>query len=153
MIATFAAYCDVKWRRVPNWLAAGFAAFALASHALSGGGAALAASFAGLVVPLVLLFPLFAIRGLGAGDVKFVAALGAALTVSLVPRLLLGTILVACAIAVADVVRRRRVLRTASNLAHVYRGLPGIDSPDAVLVPFTLASAIAAWWVLLGPRG
>lgn len=72
---------------------------ALASHSLSGGWRGLAASAGGLAIALVLLFALFAVRGLGAGDVKFAAAAGAALTYTLPPRMLLLTFLVAGTIA------------------------------------------------------
>lgn len=148
-----AAYYDVRWRRVPNWLAGGFAAGALAGHSATGGWSGLLASAGGLAIALVLLFPLFVVRGLGAGDVKFAAAVGAALTYTLLPRMLLLTFLVAGTIAVADVICQRRAIRTMSNLLHAYRGLPGIHEPGTLLVPFTLASAVATWWVLLGPRG
>jgi prepilin peptidase CpaA len=152
-ISGVAGYYDVRWRRVPNWLTAGLAVLALAGHGLTAGLPGLGASAAGLAIALCVLFPLFALRALGAGDVKFVAALGGALTYALVPRLLLFTFLAAGAIAAADVIRRRRVLRTAATLLHAHRGLPGIDTPGALLVPFSLAGAIAAWWLLLGARG
>lgn len=76
LIALPAAWWDVRARRVPNWLTAGGLAAALVLRAAEGGmGAGLAGALY-LGVPFLLLWLLF---GVGAGDVKLAAALGAAL--------------------------------------------------------------------------
>lgn len=159
-VVTVAGYFDARWRRVPNWLAGSFLLAALAWHAVRG---ALGASAAGLLFGLLLLFPLFALRGLGAGDVKFFAALGAAVTYRVVPVLLLVTALVAAGAALALVLRRGLLPATLRNLGRLCRApfgrgggrtnVPTIDTKGAVLVPFTAAAAVATWLVLLGARG
>jgi len=68
---------DVATRRIPNALTLGGAAAALAFHFFTGGLSALGSSLLGLTVGLLLFFPLFALGGLGAGDVKLLACLGA----------------------------------------------------------------------------
>jgi prepilin peptidase CpaA len=77
VVAASAAAIDLRTRRIPNLLTFGAAACAIAFHTvasgLSGGGYALA----GWLVGTVIFFPVFALRGMGAGDVKLVAALGA----------------------------------------------------------------------------
>lgn len=76
-IATGAAVCDLRMRRIPNLLTFGAAATGLVYHLISGGGEAFGDSAAGwLVGALVFVVP-FALRGLGGGDVKLLAALGA----------------------------------------------------------------------------
>ena len=76
-IAIGAAACDLRTRRIPNLLTFGAAAAGLAYHLISGGVGAFGHSAAGwLVGALVFVVP-FALRGLGGGDVKLLAALGA----------------------------------------------------------------------------
>jgi prepilin peptidase CpaA len=68
---------DVKTHRIPNVLTFGGAAAGLVFHSFAGGASATAWSAAGLGVGLLLFLPLFALGGMGAGDVKLMAALGA----------------------------------------------------------------------------
>jgi prepilin peptidase CpaA len=72
-----AAIIDGRQLRVPNWLTFHFAAGGLAFAAWSGGWQGLLWSFAGAGVGLLTLMPLYAIGGMGAGDVKLMAGLGA----------------------------------------------------------------------------
>jgi len=76
-IATLACAVDLRTRRVPNWLTFGGAAAALAFHVVSGGASGAAHSALGWATGTALLIAPFALGGLGAGDVKLVAALGA----------------------------------------------------------------------------
>lgn len=65
------------WKlKVPNWLTYPFALGGLAYSVLPGGLTPLE-SAAGLALGLGLLMPLYAIGGMGAGDVKLLAGLGA----------------------------------------------------------------------------
>src|SRR5262245_22884844 len=77
IVAVAAAVCDVRSRRIPNVLTFGAAAtaliFGLATTGLSG----LGLSAAGWLVGAALFFPFFVLGGMGAGDVKLLAALGA----------------------------------------------------------------------------
>ena len=72
-----ASIVDLKNRRIPNSLTFGASVVAVAIQVLTGGwhGALNAAS--GWIVGLMLFMPLYAVRGLGAGDVKLLAAIGA----------------------------------------------------------------------------
>jgi prepilin peptidase CpaA len=77
--AVAAAGCatDLKSRRIPNWLTGGAATMALLYHLWTGGPSALLLSLAGLLVGGAIFFLPFALGGLGGGDVKLLAALGA----------------------------------------------------------------------------
>ena len=76
-VAAVACMCDLRSRRIPNVLTLGAAAAAFIYHLSTGGPAALGQSaLAWLIGVLVFIVP-FALRGLGGGDVKLVAALGA----------------------------------------------------------------------------
>jgi prepilin peptidase CpaA len=79
VLAISAAACitDVTTRRIPNVLTFGAAAAALLVRGVLFGTSGVLDASAGWVTGFVLLFPLFFVRGLGAGDVKLVAGLGA----------------------------------------------------------------------------
>jgi prepilin peptidase CpaA len=77
VVASFACVCDVRTRRIPNALTFGAAFVALVFHAVTGGTSGLMTSAGGWVLGILLFFPFFALRGLGAGDVKLLGAIGA----------------------------------------------------------------------------
>jgi prepilin peptidase CpaA len=68
---------DVATRRIPNLLTFGAAIAGLVFAILTGGLSGLALSLGGLAVGLAIFFPIFLLRGIGAGDVKLLACLGA----------------------------------------------------------------------------
>jgi prepilin peptidase CpaA len=72
-----AAVIDGMKLRVPNWLTFHFVIGGLAFAAWSGGSSALLWSLGGAALGLVLLLPLYSIGGMGAGDVKLLAGVGA----------------------------------------------------------------------------
>jgi len=77
VVSLAACLTDLRWRRIPNVLTLGSAAAALLVHGAMGGTAGLGRAAAGWAVGLVLFLPIFALRGIGGGDVKLLAALGA----------------------------------------------------------------------------
>jgi len=76
-LVTLACISDLRTRRIPNVLTFSAAAGALLFHLVTGGLAAAGWSVAGLVLGALLFFPMFVLRGMGAGDVKLLAAVGA----------------------------------------------------------------------------
>jgi len=76
-VLILACISDLRTRRIPNVLTLSAIAGALLFHALTGGVSAAGWSLAGCVVGAALFFPMFALRGMGAGDVKLLAAVGA----------------------------------------------------------------------------
>jgi prepilin peptidase CpaA len=76
-LVTLACISDLRTRKIPNVLTFSAAGGALLFHLVTGGWAAAGWSAAGLVLGAVLFFPMFALRGMGAGDVKLLAAVGA----------------------------------------------------------------------------
>jgi prepilin peptidase CpaA len=76
-VAGVACWFDVRTRRIPNRLTFPAAALGVVTAIVAHGGAGAFSSAVGLIVGLALFFPLFALRGMGAGDVKLMGALGA----------------------------------------------------------------------------
>lgn len=77
LLVLVACVPDVRTRRIPNELTFGAALLAFAFHVVTGGWHGLLASAGGWVLGAALFFPFFALRGMGAGDVKLIAAVGA----------------------------------------------------------------------------
>lgn len=75
-VASIAAMFDVSTRRIPNLLTFGAAAFGVVYHTIDGGAYGLGQASLGWLTGLVLFLPFFALGGMGAGDVKLIAALG-----------------------------------------------------------------------------
>ena len=76
-ITIVAAYTDLRWRKIPNWLtASGFVA-GLALQLGLFGARGLRTATLGCCLALAIYVPLFALRATGAGDVKLMAVLGA----------------------------------------------------------------------------
>ena len=77
VVLALACISDLRTRRIPNVLTFSAVAAALVFHLLTGGWSAAGWSIAGCVLGALLFFPMFALRGMGAGDVKLLAAVGA----------------------------------------------------------------------------
>jgi prepilin peptidase CpaA len=75
-IAALACGIDLRQSRIPNWLTLGAAVAGLAYQTFTGGGYRFADSLGGWFVGAAMFFVPFALGGLGAGDVKLLAALG-----------------------------------------------------------------------------
>jgi len=76
-IGALACGYDLRTRRLPNLLTLGGAAVALLYGVVTAGVGGAIAGISGWAVGLVLFLPLFALGGMGAGDVKLLAAVGA----------------------------------------------------------------------------
>jgi prepilin peptidase CpaA len=77
-VAAAAALIDVRTKRIPNFLTFGAAAAAAVYHFfLAGPSAFLTTSLAGWATGVALFLPMFLLRGMGAGDVKLLGAVGA----------------------------------------------------------------------------
>ena len=76
-VVSVAALVDLRTRKIPNFLTFGATAVAVALRAWLAGGNGLVMGVSGWLVGVSLLLPLFLLRGMGAGDVKLLGAVGA----------------------------------------------------------------------------
>lgn len=74
LIATIS---DLRTRRIPNWLVFPFLAAGIIVSAIHGGWADLSQSLLGILLAAVLMGVLYWLGGMGMGDVKLCAAIGA----------------------------------------------------------------------------
>lgn len=113
----YAAYIDWRDHRVPNWLTASIAVAGLAAQAFYGQG--LLHGFWGLLVGFGVLIVPWAMHGMGAGDVKLMAAIGAwfgpwMTLISFATGAVLGGV-----IAVVMILRAGKVQEALVNLATI----------------------------------
>jgi prepilin peptidase CpaA len=146
-----AACTDLRDRKIPNWLTVPgiFAGIALNSYFRGWQGTKTSLEGAGLA--LLVMLPLVLLRALGGGDWKLMGAVGAFLGPILFPFVLVGSIFVAGAMAVVQMIRTRRVIETLCNLAVLVQGFfsfglrvhPDIslDNPVLMKLPFGVAVA------------
>ncbi len=67
---------DLRSRRIPNLLLLPALSLALMLHAIDAGMAGLVTAASGLALGLAMLMPLYAVGGMGAGDVKLLGVIG-----------------------------------------------------------------------------
>lgn len=75
VLLTIAVGFDLRSQRIPNWLTAP-AAIAGLAVSVTPDGIGLTQSMGGLAIALACLLPLYALRAMGAGDVKLMGAAG-----------------------------------------------------------------------------
>ena len=71
-----AAVYDIKYRRIPNWLTFSAMAAGISCHLYSAGAQGALFSAFGLLLGLCVFMGFYMLGGMGAGDVKLMAALG-----------------------------------------------------------------------------
>src|SRR5882724_6515196 len=76
-IVLVAAWHDVRWRKIPNWLSLGGMLAGLILNTALGGAAGLRSAAGGLLLGFGGYFCLYCLRAMGAGDVKLMGAVGA----------------------------------------------------------------------------
>jgi prepilin peptidase CpaA len=74
-----AAWCDLRYRRIPNAITLPAVAVALCLHGATHAGPGLLLSLAGMLAAAAFVLPGYALGFTGAGDVKLLAAVGALL--------------------------------------------------------------------------
>lgn len=111
-VLALACISDLRTRRIPNALTFTAAAVALVFHLITGGLNAAGWSLAGCLIGVLLFSPMFALRGMGAGDVKLLAAVGAWLGPSQVAYVALAASIAGGVVAIA-VALSHGYLRTA----------------------------------------
>ena len=157
--AVVASVFDLHSRRIPNLLTFGAAAAALTVASLTGGLPGAGASLTGWLVATVLWIPIYALGGMGAGDVKLLAAIGAWLGPATAVQVSLYSAIAGGAMAVVVAVARGVARQTVANVQllivhwqvagfrpHAQLTLATADSPRlAYAVPILAGTAVALW--------
>ena len=152
--ASLGAVCDVRTRRIPNWLTGPGILLGLALHLGLGGWRSLGgAAVGGLLAGFIFLL-FYLAGGMGAGDVKLIAAVCCLAGLSAVAGILLGTALLGGLFAVLLALLRHRLKDTFANLGRllVHHSTAGIrphpdlnlSNPGTLRLPYGLAIAAGA---------
>lgn len=159
-LAVLAGGWDAFTRRIPNWLTLPAAIVGLAWHGYRDGWRGLGFALGGWLLGLVVLLPLFALGGMGAGDVKLLAAAGALAGPQGLVVIFIYTGLCGGIAAVALALARGRLGATLRNTARLVFLLGGgkMDEarkldPAAGRLPYgVVIAAGCAVFLWIGPR-
>lgn len=121
ILAFSASVTDLRASRVPNALTAMGALAGIAAHTVFPGGSGPAASALGSAAGLVVFLPFFVLGGMGGGDVKLMAALGAWLGAPAILVTALYTAVVGGVLALAVALARGYLREAFSNIAALLR--------------------------------
>jgi prepilin peptidase CpaA len=132
-----AAVIDGLKLRVPNWLTFHMIAGGLAFAAWAHGAAGFAWSLSGAALGLALLLPLYAIGGMGAGDVKLYAGVGAWVGPLVTPYAFATSVIIGGVMALAMIAWSGEYVRHWVQLQTIVREILTIRNPEKL-------SAIAA---------
>lgn len=144
-----ASYCDVKARRIPNWLTGSLALAALAVHSFSG----VRAAAISLIVMAVLIAAgalIYSKGGIGGGDIKLAIAASGMLSFPLCVPFLLYSAIGGGVLAVAFIVFRGNPHVSLSRAVSITMGVPqGIASVKGATLPYAVAFAFGAVLIAL----
>jgi prepilin peptidase CpaA len=143
---------DMRRRRIPNWLTLSGAGAGILVSAATAGWTGAAQAVAGVLVAFGLLLVPFALRGLGAGDVKALLALGsfwgpAAIAGSVPWMLIMGGLLALVVLGVRGELPAmlRRWALSLSTLRFTRKWIPATaTAPGGGGLPFAVAIALGA---------
>jgi prepilin peptidase CpaA len=132
VILIVAAVIDGWILKVPNWLTLPLVLAGWVAGAFCGGFSGLAWSMAGTVVGLGLLLPAYAIGGMGAGDVKLMAGIGAWIGATATFYAFCVSAIAGGVIAVGMVLYRRRWHHHLLQFFHIVDEIMTIRDPEAL---------------------
>ncbi len=163
LVVLVAAVTDLGTRRIPNWLTVSALVLALGLRGFAGVEFFLT-GLAAAAITFLLCLPVFALGGLGGGDVKLLTAVGAFLGLERLWGALAVTCIVGGLFALITVVRRGRVKETFWNMYMIFGRLRtgsayagwkedsgdglNIRSAGALTQPYGVAIAIGAIWAI-----
>jgi prepilin peptidase CpaA len=154
LTVTVAAITDLRTRRVPNWLVFPFLLIGIAVSAMTRGWAGLESSLLGILAGAAALGPFYFLGGMGMGDVKLLASIGAWIG----PRqILLAFVFMGLAggvMALAWAIRGRFVQESLDRVADLIFGFRKrgrrpdatlkLGNPNARTIPYAPAIAVGA---------
>lgn len=148
-----AAVFDVREQRVPNWLTLAGVVLGFAMNTLLFESPGLWFSLRGLGLAMLIYFPLYLLRAMGAGDVKLMAAVGAMVGAGNWIVVMVLTFVFAAVIGLVVASRKGRIGQTFFNLGVIagsarkmqapYQANPALDVRDERAMRSAHAVAIA----------
>src|SRR4051794_20714595 len=122
---------DLRFRRIPNWLVATGLLTGLTLNIVLFEWEGLKASLLGIGIATVIYLPLYALRAMGAGDVKLMMAIGAMVGPGPWIGIFVITGVFGGVVALGMLLARRGLGRTAGNVRHILVSLAQFRAPYA----------------------
>jgi prepilin peptidase CpaA len=160
-VSIIGGVADLRTRRIPNWLNLSGIILGIGLNTLLLQGAGLKFAVAGLGLALLIYLPLYLIRAMGAGDVKFMAAVGALMGPDNWLGVFLTTAILGGIASLCLIAARNRMHLTISNMSTIanelmhgrlpFRKDPSLDVHDqrALGLPHGTLIAISVFIFLL----
>jgi prepilin peptidase CpaA len=130
VILIWAAWIDGKQLRVPNWITFPMVLSGLIINTVLAGWGGLGMGLLGMVTGLMCLLPLYAVGGMGAGDVKLMAGMGAWLGWEVTLYAFCASAIVGAVLAVLMVARKRAFEKHAVNFLVILNEWMTIRDPS-----------------------
>lgn len=155
LLVTAASLADVRQGKIPNFLTYPAALFGLCLAAGEGGWEGLNGSLLGLAIGFCPFFVLYLLGGLGGGDVKLMASVGALMGYPFALNALVTSVLAGGLIAVLFVIWEGKLWQAARYLGATLGCLvvPGLRREPLVAqrnVPFGVAICLGSFLTLVG---
>ncbi len=155
-----AAFSDLRTRRIPNWLTAPGAALGIALQIWYGGVEGAVLSLSGAALGFIAFMFLYIAGGMGAGDVKLFAAVGAFAGPRMLVVIFICTGLLGGIAAIVISLSRGRLEQTLERTRELLAGFGGLNwrevrrtsiaaPPDALRLPYGAVIAGGALLSLL----
>lgn len=154
------AICDLRCRRIPNWLTGSAILLALVLHPVLGGWRSIASAvLAGLVAGGTFLV-FYLAGGMGGGDVKLMTAVGCCAGLNHVAGILIATAIAGGVFALALALVAGQLKQTLCNVGQLllHHGSVGlqphpdrnVQNPRLLRLPYGIAIGAGAAMTLLG---
>ena len=131
LVLTAAVY-DWRRRRIPNWLVATGLIFGVGLNSFLYETAGLRLALLGIALALAIYIPIYVLHGIGAGDVKLMAAVGSILGPAYWIRIFIFTAVAGVLAAAVRVILQGRFRRTMRNLGVLLTALASFRRPHRV---------------------
>jgi prepilin peptidase CpaA len=161
-ICLAASYMDLRRRIVPNWLTLPAIPLGIVLNTLTGGAGGAVSSLACVIICGGLFFALFWLGGMGAGDVKLMAAVAALASWPAAIYAMVYTAVAGGIIAIVILARKGRLFATMKGMFRAATYIeakkaadaeredePGPDGAKRLYIPYAPAIAIGTFWALL----
>lgn len=173
LVAGVAAVYDARFRRIPNWLVLSGLLLGLGLNTLllgwNGPRGGARSSLLGIGLAFLIYFPLYLLRGMGAGDVKLMAAIGAIVGIWNWFGIFIITSLLGGVAALILLLAGGRLRDTLWNTGFLFHRLVSLKAPYAraeldlsspksiklphgVIIAGGAALFLAGAWIFVGPR-
>jgi prepilin peptidase CpaA len=129
VLVLIAGACDIRSRRIPNWLTLSGACAGLALQAATGGWNGFKFSAMGMLLGFGAYLALYCLRAMGAGDVKLMAAAGAIVGPAGWIAVFVATAIAAGLLSLGLVIVKRRFRETLWNALFIVGELANFRPP------------------------